>query len=196
VEEAAAAPAPAAAPVVAPVVADNNNASILRSVEGGSNAIPQIDTSMPVEERTKAILRDSYGLRTREEQDREAKKAQAEADQRKKLEDWKNKAEKGEDFDIMKVLPGPVLMGIDRFLKAGTVVCTLLFVAAGVLITVEAWSKASDSPLPQDLDQFIVNLIEPNFTPGLLVLLGFSVSLGIFASLQLSSSSSTYREDR
>ena len=75
-------------------------------------------------------------------------------------------------------------------------ICTVTFVAAGLAITVEAGSKATDNPLPPAVDDFITNVIEPNFTPGLLVLLGFSVSLGAFAALQLGSSASTYREDR
>jgi hypothetical protein len=170
--------------------------SMLSSVAGGSRAKPQIDPNVPVEDRTANILRDTYGLRTREEQDEQVRKQEAVRAQQKKLAEWKVKADDGEDFDIMTVLPGPVLLGIDTFLKAGVVICTTLFVLAGLGITVEAWSKASDSPLPADIDLFIVNTIEPNFTPGLLVLLGFSVSLGAFATAQLSSASSTYREDR
>jgi hypothetical protein len=103
-------------------------------------------------------------------------------------------ADKGEDFDLIKILPDPLLIFIDRFLKVGVAVCTALFISAGIAITVEAGSKATNNPLPASIDDFITNVVEPNFTPGLLVLLGFSVSLGAFAALQLSSSSSTYRE--
>jgi hypothetical protein len=56
-------------------------------------------------------------------------------------------------------------------------------------------SKATASPLPEDIDKFIVNIVEPNFTPGLLVLLGFSVSLGAFATMQMASAGSTYKEE-
>jgi hypothetical protein len=95
----------------------------------------------------------------------------------------------------MNMLPPSVLVGIDRFLKAGLFTCGTLFILAGLFITAEAWSKASNQPLPTNLDNFIVDIVEPNFTPGLLVLLGFSVSLGAFAALQLSSSSSQYKEE-
>lgn len=171
---------------------------MLKSIEGGSNSIPQveIDDNVPVEQRTSSLLRDKYGLRTREEQEAEKKRQDAAREQQQKLAEWKAMADAGEDFDVMSMLPDPVLIFIDRFLKAGVAICTVLFVLAGIGITVEAWSKTSDSPLPEDLDNFIVNVVEPNFTPGLLVLLGFSVSLGAFAALQLSSASSTYREDR
>lgn len=166
------------------------------SVQGGSDAIPTLDPNMSPEDRASAILREQYGMRTREEQQEEERRAQAAREQRKKLEDWKKLADEGKDFDIMEVLPGPVLIAIDRFLKAGVAICTVLFVLAGIGITIEAWSKASDSPLPPDVDSFIVNVIEPNFTPGLGVLLGFSISLGAFAAAQLSSASATYKQDQ
>lgn len=170
--------------------------SAFTSVEGGSNAIPTLDPNMSPEDRTAALLRDQYGMRTREEQQEEARRSEAAKEQRKKLDDWKKQADEGKDFDIMEVLPAPVLVGIDRFLKAGLAICTVLFVLAGFGITIEAWSKASDSPLPPNIDEFIVNVIEPNFTPGLGVLLGFSISLGAFAAAQLSSASATYRQDQ
>lgn len=169
---------------------------ILKSVEGGSKSLPQVDPSVPVEERTKSILREQYGLRTREEQQEAKRKQEAINEQRKKLQEWKQLADEGQDFDIMRILPEPLLIGLDRFLKAGVAICTVLFVVAGIFITVEAYSKTTGNPLPPDLDNFIVNTVEPNFTPGLGVLLAFSVSLGAFAAAQLSSASSNYREDR
>lgn len=170
--------------------------SAFTSVEGGSNVIPTLDPNMSPEDRAAALLRDQYGMRTREEQQEEARRAEIAKEQRKKLDVWKKQADEGKDFDIMEVLPAPVLLGIDRFLKAGLAICTVLFVLAGFGITIEAWSKASDSPLPPNIDDFIVNVIEPNFTPGLGVLLGFSISLGAFAAAQLSSASATYRQDQ
>jgi hypothetical protein len=171
-------------------------ANMLKSIEGGSSTVPQIDPSVPVGERTKSILRDQYGLRTLEEQQEAQRRQESMNEQRKKLQEWKKLADEGQDFDIMQILPAPLLIGIDRFLKVGVAICTVLFVLAGILITVEAYSKTTGTVLPPDLDTFIVNTIEPNFTPGLGVLLGFSVSLGAFAAAQLSSASSNYREGR
>lgn len=166
--------------------------SFLQSVEtGGSSSIPTMDQSIPAEERAKKLLRDQYGLRTLEEQRMEDNIVE----QRQKIEKLKQKAETGEDFDIMAMLPAPLLKGIDTFLKLGVFVCTVLFVTAGIGITAEAWSKTSGNPLPDNIDTFIVDVVEPNFTPGLLVLLGFSVSLGGFAALQLGSASSQYKEE-
>jgi len=172
------------------------SSGMLKSVEGGSSELPKLDQSMPAEERTKAILRDQYGLRTREEQQEAQRREESIKEQRKKLNEWKKKADEGEDFDLMQILPEPVLVGIDRFLKAGVAICTVLFVIAGIFITIEAYSKTTGNALPEDLDNFIVNIVEPNFTPGLGVLLGFSISLGAFAAAQLSSASSNYKEGR
>lgn len=170
--------------------------AFLTSVPNGSDAIPTMDDeNMSVEDRTKSLLRDKYGLRTREEQQAEEERQRKATEQRQKLEEWKQQVDRGEDFDLIMALPEPVLVFIDRFLKAGVAICTTLFILAGLGITVEAGSKATNNPLPENIDAFITNVVEPNFTPGLLVLLGFSVSLGAFAALQLGSASSTYRED-
>lgn len=173
--------------------------SFLQSVEsGGSDSIPTVEKAssssepeLPPQERAKKLLREQYGLRTLEEQRMEDNRQE----QRKKIEDLKRMADKGDDIDIMAMLPAPLLKGIDTFLKLGVGICTVLFVTAGLGITAEAWSKTSGNPLPQDIDDFIVNVVEPNFTVGLFVLLGFSVSLGGFAALQLGSSSSQYKEE-
>jgi len=180
------------------------SSSYLTSVDGGSSSVPtrsmdeNLSSSEPVkvEDRTGQILREKYGLRTREEQEAaELKKKQVE-EQRAKLNQWKKMADEGEDFDLFKVLPAPVLVFIDGFLKVGVTISTSLFLLAGVAITFEAGSKALDKPLPVKVDAFIATIVEPNFTPGLLVLLSFSVGLGAFASLQLNSAASTYREDK
>ena len=100
-----------------------------------------------------------------------------------------------EDKDVFEVLPPSLLRGIDTALKTGLGICTVLFMVSGIFITIEAGSKATGKELPEGLDAWIVNVVEPNFTPLLGVLLGFSVSLGLFASGQLGSKGSVYRED-
>jgi len=171
---------------------------VLQSVDtGGSTAIPQVeDDGRTAEQRGKDILREKYGMRSLEEQQMEELKLERQREQQKKLQEWKRLADEGKDFDMMAMLPAPVLMAIDRFLKGGLVVSGLLFILAGIGICIEAWSKASGEVLPENVDNFIVQVIEPNFTPGLLVLLGFSVSLGLFASAQMSSEGAQYREGK
>ena len=177
----------------------------LQSIEtDASGAIPTItaqpkkietDSSLSAEERAKQVLREQYGLKTLEEQQMDQKKRERTEESRRKREEWKQMAEQ-EDFDILAIIPAPLLVALDRFLKIGLGICTVLFVSAGLGITAEAWSKASGNPLPDDVDAFIVNVIEPNFTPGLLVLLGFSISLGVLSALQLGSAGATYKEDK
>mmetsp|Transcript_42172 Transcript_42172/g.47114 ORF Transcript_42172/g.47114 Transcript_42172/m.47114 type:complete len:277 (-) Transcript_42172:306-1136(-) len=184
----------------------SSSSSYFTSVDGGSGAIPKFameestttsaSKSENVEDRTGNILRGKYGLRTREEQEAEELKQKQVEEQRKKISKWKQLADEGQDFDLLQILPDPVLIFIDRFLKFGLTVSTILFIFAGMAITVEAGSKALSSPLPIQVDNFITNIVEPNFTPGLGVLLSFSVGLGLFASLQLNSAASTYREDQ
>jgi hypothetical protein len=156
---------------------------VLRSAEAGIHG-----ANGPCLGRTlKLILKQQYGLKTLEE--RLTGFMELYKEKQKKQAALKKKIANNEALDIMNMLPPSVLVGIDRFLKAGLFTCGTLFILAGLFITAEAWSKASNQPLPTNLDNFIVNIVEPNFTPGLLVLLGFSVSLGAFAALQLSSSS-------
>jgi hypothetical protein len=178
-----------------------SSSAAFTSVDGGSGAIPTISTSTStksgnVEDRTGSILREKYGLRTREEQEAEELKQKQVEEQKKKLREWKKLADEGEDFDLFQIIPDPILIFLDKFLKLGASVSTVLFVLAGFAISVEAGSKAFEHPLPLAVDNFISNVIEPNFTPGLGVLLSFSVGLGVFASLQLNSAASTYREDK
>ncbi|GKY92240.1 hypothetical protein MPSEU_000195200 [Mayamaea pseudoterrestris] len=165
------------------------------NVDNDIDSNPMPDKNLPPEERTKLLLREKYGLKPIEEQQADAKQLEALIERRKKQQEWQKKAQQEPDFDLMTALPAPVLVGIDRFLKAGVVVCGTLFIIAGLFITVEAWSKTSGQPLPTDLDNFIVTIVEPNFTPGLLVLLSFSVGLGLFAAAQLGSSGASYKED-
>lgn len=151
-----------------------------------------IDPNLSTDERNKEILKQQFGLRTFEERQGDMKAAEKLAEQKAKMQ--KIKQMKDEDFDIMMIIPPPVLKGIDLFLKTGLAITTTLFILAGIGITAEAWAVSTGNKLPEDVDAFIVNIIEPNFTPMLLVLLGFSISLGIFATAQLGSGSSTYKE--
>ena len=186
--------------------AASKEAMAFTSVDGGLDTIPMLSTeevetksmstSDNIEDRTGSILREKYGLRTREEQEAEEAKKKKLEDQRKQLNQWKRLADQGEDFDLLQIIPDPILIFIDNFLKAGVAVCTFVFILAGLAITVEAGSKATGNPLPKQIDDFVANIVEPNFTPALGVLLSFSVALGLFASLQLNSAASTYREDK
>lgn len=171
--------------------------SSIEETSEASFAKPQmdidIDPNLPTNERNKEILRQQFGLRSYEEQQGDIRAAEKAAENQKRLQQIKQM--KDEEFDIFMVIPPPIIKAIDAFLKVGLSVTTMLFVLAGVGITAEAWSVATNNNLPENVDQFIVNVIEPNFTTGLLVLLSFSISLGLFATAQLGSGSSIYKEE-
>jgi len=166
----------------------------LTGISDAAPSAPLIDSEEDPSVRQDRILREKFGLRSVDErmasyneQDRKEGAAKGVAQKLASVGEDK-------DFDIFAVIPDPLLLAIDKFLKGGLAVTSLAFIAGGIGICVEAWSKATGNVLPDEMDAFIVNVIEPNFTPGLLVLLGFSISLGIFAGAQLGSASSQYKE--
>ncbi|EJK45578.1 hypothetical protein THAOC_35802 [Thalassiosira oceanica] len=158
-----------------------------------------LDPNMSDEERSRAILRQRFGLKSLEEQQADAGdyRALLDAEEKAKTREKLRNIESlwPEDKDFFAVLPPGLVRGIDTFLKAGLGVTTTLFLLSGVFITLEAGSKATGRELPLGLEDFTVNVIEPNFTPGLGVLLAFSVSLGVFTIALGSTASSSYRED-
>lgn len=158
-----------------------------------------LDPNLSPEEKSQAILRQKFGLKSYEEQQADLGDYRLilDAEKKKEKRDKLRNIDKlwPEDKDFVALLPPGVIKGIDTFLKLGLGLCTVLFLLAGVFITIEAGSKATANPLPIGLETFIVNIVEPNFTPGLLVLLGFSVSLGLFSIGLGGSASSTYREN-
>jgi len=189
------------------ITENNNDSTLLQSIEPEQSSpflsfnTPAESTSSNVgtdesiastEERTKQILQQQYGLRTYEQR-QDNMKAKT---QEKKLQQLVQQAKKEEeDIDLFSLIPPPLIKIIDGFLKVGLGISTLLFIAAGIGITLEAYSASSGNPLPEDIDNYITNIIEPNFTVGLLVLLGFSISLGVFSLGQLGSKGSVYREE-
>ena len=166
-----------------------------------ASSSPEVDLEgLSPEEKSRAILRSRFGLKSYEEQQADLGdyRAIADAERKRDRRDKLRNVEAlwPEDRDLLAVLPSPVIRGVDAFLKLGLGVCTVLFIAAGIFITIEAGSKALERPLPDGLEAWIVQVVEPNFTPGLGVLLAFSVSLGLFSVGLGGSASSTYREDR
>mmetsp|Transcript_9790 Transcript_9790/g.17117 ORF Transcript_9790/g.17117 Transcript_9790/m.17117 type:complete len:260 (+) Transcript_9790:139-918(+) len=158
-----------------------------------------LDPNLSEEERSQAILRSKFGLKSYEEQQADIGdyRALLDAEKKKEQRDKLRNIESlwPEDKDFLSVLPPGLIKGIDSFLKLGLGACTVLFLVAGVFITIEAGSKATGSELPDGLEEFVVNVVQPNFTPGLGVLLGFSVALGVFSVALGGSAQSSYRED-
>lgn len=173
------------------------NYAPLESVEGSTptNTRPlvNLDPNADTDERSQQILRERFGLKTYEEQQGDIAKEEKRKEQKERMKKLKKMAD-AENLDVFQLIPAPLLKAIDSFLKLGLGISVVLFVLAGVAITVEAWSHATGGVIPDNVDDFIVTVVEPNFTIGGLVLLAFSVSLGIFAAAQLGSESSQYQE--
>uniref|UniRef100_A0A7S3TW81 Uncharacterized protein n=2 Tax=Choreotrichia TaxID=141411 RepID=A0A7S3TW81_9SPIT len=86
---------------------------------------------------------------------------------------------------------------LERFFGGGAILFGFIFIASGIAVSVEALCKVLDKPLPQFVDDFLVNTVEPILTPSILILFFFSISLGLLKQLQFSSESAgvLYRED-
>ena len=167
------------------------------SKDSSSNLINK-DMDKPTEERTKDILRQRYGLTTMEEKLNQLEQMDRFDSMQKKVSKLEKAVQKKEEEKSwISLIPPDILAGISTFLKVGTGLSVFLFVLAGIGITWEAWIVSThpekDFMSPQ-VDSFITQVVEPNFTLGLFVLLAFSISLGLLTSAQLGSSSAVYQE--
>lgn len=86
---------------------------------------------------------------------------------------------------------------LERFFGAGAVATGVVFLLSGISVSGEALCKVLDYPLPQAVDDALVNVVEPILTPSLFTLFGFSISLGLLKQLQFNDEASgvLYRED-
>ncbi|EOD19135.1 hypothetical protein EMIHUDRAFT_444998, partial [Emiliania huxleyi CCMP1516] len=86
---------------------------------------------------------------------------------------------------------------LERFFGGGAILFGTVFLASGIAVSVEALCKVLGTPLPAAVDSLLVDVVEPLLTPSILILFGFSISLGLLKQLQFSSESAgvLYRED-
>lgn len=180
---------------------DTTSSSLSSSVVTSSKTSPSLAADKPIEERTKEILRQKYGLTTMEEKLGRLEELDRQDSARKTLSKMdralKKKVEEEKENNFISSIPPEILSGLSTFLQFGTGLSVLLFVLAGIGITWEAWIVSTHPEnvlLPPQVDTFITQVVEPNFTLGLFVLLFFSISLGLLSSAQLGSSSSVYQE--
>ena len=103
-------------------------------------------------------------------------------------------AEAEAPFEPLKVVPAAVQIGLERFLIGGIVSMLVAFVSIGIGITAEAFAVATQQPLPADVSKFIVETMEPAFTPTLFAGFACSISLGALKTLQFSSDGVQYSE--
>ena len=73
---------------------------------------------------------------------------------------------------------------LERFFGGGALVFGTAFILSGLAIAVESIAKVLGSPLPTFLDELLVQYVEPALTPSILILFGFSISLGILKQVR------------
>ncbi|CAN0098312.1 unnamed protein product [Pylaiella littoralis] len=96
---------------------------------------------------------------------------------------------------FFELIPPETQLVLERVFIAGFLGCLLFLVACGCAIGVEAYFLSTSGKLPPDLDQFIVQTMEPLFTPSLALTFLFSSCLGVLKLGQMGQESVVYRED-
>ena len=97
-------------------------------------------------------------------------------------------------FEPLKAVPAGVQIGLEKFLLGGILVLLVAFVGIGCAITLEAFAAAKQEPLDPALQSFIVDQLEPKFTPLLGAGFACSILLGGLKTLQLTSDGGQYSE--
>ena len=73
---------------------------------------------------------------------------------------------------------------LEKFFGTGALVFGGIFIAAGVGVSLEATCKILGYKLPVFLAEAIVQYVEPALTPSILILFGFSISLGLLKQVR------------
>jgi len=97
-------------------------------------------------------------------------------------------------FEPLKNVPPDAQIALERVLAGGIGACLLVFLGIGGAITYEAFAATSGTPLDPATQQFIVEKLEPNFTPTLVAGFACSILLGGLKTLQLTSDTGQYSE--
>ena len=73
---------------------------------------------------------------------------------------------------------------LERFFGTGALLFGGIFIAAGIGVSIEATCKITGYKLPTLLAEVIVQYVEPALTPSILILFGFSISLGLLKQVR------------
>lgn len=118
-----------------------------------------------------------------------------------KIKDNKKKAGSGKDGEavfgenVMANIPMDLQAKIDSILVTGTFLALSFVVLSGIGISLGAFKVVFPQvEISQSVDDLIVNVLSPSFTPGLGVFFFFSITFGLFKFAQVSSSQTVYKE--
>lgn len=122
----------------------------------------------------------------------------------------KNKAKKNKAFGapveddenrpfgeaVLAKIPDSVQERVDGFLITGTFIALFIVVSCGIGISLGAFKVVFPAiVIPPEIEDLALNILDPAFTPSVLVFFAFSITLGIFKYAQISSDRTVYRED-
>eukprot|EP00903_Cladosiphon_okamuranus_P012716 g11888.t1 len=112
------------------------------------------------------------------------------------MEEEKKKKGMGQQItSFFDLIPPETQLLMERVFIAGFALCLVFLVFCGCAIGVEAYFLSTQGKLPPDLDDFIVQKLEPLFTPSLGLTFLFSSCLGVLKLGQMGQESVVYRED-
>ncbi|CAM9658507.1 unnamed protein product [Ascophyllum nodosum] len=99
-----------------------------------------------------------------------------------------------ENSSVLDVVPEETQILIERFLIGGFGLCLLVLIGCGIAIAAEAYFLSTEGKLPPDLDNFVVQTIQPSFTPSLVATFGFSSAWGLLKLGQMGQEGVVYKE--
>ena len=107
------------------------------------------------------------------------------------------RAEPGKEVmvTVFDVIPEGLQVGFEKAIIAVGLFLLAFIVVDGFAIAYEAYGIATKNPIPPEQDKFIVETLQPAFTPAMLSLLGCSSVLGIFKMGQMQRAGVQYKED-
>ena len=73
---------------------------------------------------------------------------------------------------------------LERFFGSGALLFGSIFILGGIGVSIEATCKITGYKLPTLLAEVIVQYVEPALTPSILILFGFSISLGLLKQVR------------
>lgn len=97
---------------------------------------------------------------------------------------------------VLAKIPDSVQERVDGFLITGTFIALFVVVSCGIGISLGAFRVVFPTiVIPPEVENFSMNILDPAFTPSVLVFFAFSITLGVFKYAQISSDRTVYREN-
>mmetsp|Transcript_2964 Transcript_2964/g.4878 ORF Transcript_2964/g.4878 Transcript_2964/m.4878 type:complete len:215 (-) Transcript_2964:9-653(-) len=145
----------------------------LSSIAVQPSVTPEELDALPVEERVARVLREAG------------------------MDDADGVMKPAESTDPLSRIPVKGQALLERFFAGGAVTFGVVFILSGLAVALESICKVVDKPLPVAIDEALVQYVEPAMTPSVLILFGFSISLGLLKQLQMMSGNAGvfYSED-